>query len=61
MNADLQGRLASIESKAALFDNNFQSVGERENQSQSLMNELADKTEKRLHNLEDVIGMLNNE
>jgi hypothetical protein len=42
-----------------MFEGNFQTVGERETQSSGLMSELAEKMERRVHNLEEVINMLN--
>jgi len=40
---------------------NFNSVGQRTDHSNHLMADLAEKMEKRIHNLEEVIAMLNNE
>ena len=61
INQELQTRLAAIESKASIFDSNFQAVGEWENSSNNLMNDLAEKMEKRMHNMEEMVSLLNNE
>ena len=59
LNSELQSRLAALESKTNMFEGNFQSVGERESSTSNLMTDLAEKMEKRVHNLEEVINMLN--
>lgn len=60
-NADLQSRLLTLESWNNLTDVNFQNIGNRTDHSSVLMAELAEKMEKRVHNLEEVISMMNSE
>lgn len=58
INSSLEQHISALEGKISMLENNTANYESKGEVSNSLMGELAEKTERRLHNLEDVIQIL---
>ena len=61
LNTNLESQLSTLESKINILQSNSGNLEQKGEMSNSMMGELAEKIEKRLHNVEDVIQLLNSE
>jgi hypothetical protein len=61
LNSDLEAQMSTLESKISILEQNSNNLEQKGDVSNGMMGDLAEKIEKRLHNVEDVIQMLNSE
>jgi tetrahydromethanopterin S-methyltransferase subunit G len=61
LNANLEQQIATLDNKVSLLEQNSGNLQQKGEVSNNMMGELAEKIEKRLHNVEDVIHMVNSE
>lgn len=61
LNTNLESQLTTLESKISILENNSGNLEQKGDMSNNMMGELAEKIERRLHNVEDVIQVLNSE
>lgn len=61
LNTNLESQMSTLEAKIGILDQNSGNLEQKGNMSNNMMGELAEKIEKRLHNVENVIQMVNSE
>lgn len=61
LNSNLESQLTTLEGKINILQSNSGNLEQKGDMSNNMMGELAEKIEKRLHNVEDVIQILNSE
>jgi hypothetical protein len=61
LNSNLESQITTLESKINILEQNSGNLEQKGEVSNSLIGELAEKIEKRLHNVEDVVHDINSE
>lgn len=61
LNSNLEAQLATLENKLHILEQNSVNFEQKGEMSNNMMGELASKIEKRLHNVEDAVQMVNSE
>ena len=61
LNSNLEAQLATLENKISILEHNSVNFEQKGDVSNNMMGDLADKIERRLHNVEDFIQLLNSE
>lgn len=61
LNSNLEAQIANLENKLNILEQNSANFEQKGEVSNNMMGELADKIERRLHNVEDFMQLLNSE